>query len=37
VGVSDVVADAELISGMDPQPIATGFALNVDLPSVEPE
>jgi hypothetical protein len=37
VGVGDVVADTRFISGVDTQPIVTGFALNVDLSFVEPE
>jgi hypothetical protein len=37
VGVGDVVADMEMISGVDPQPIATVVALIVDVFSVEPE
>jgi hypothetical protein len=37
VGVGDVVADAGFISNVDPQLTATRFALDVDLPSVEPE
>jgi hypothetical protein len=37
VGVGDAVADTRFISGVDPQPIATGFALNVDPCFVEPE
>jgi hypothetical protein len=37
VGVGDVVANAGIISGVDPQPIATGFTLDVDPPSVEPD
>jgi hypothetical protein len=35
VGVGDVVADAGFISGVDPQPTAISFALDVDLPFVE--
>jgi hypothetical protein len=34
VGVGDGVADTGFI-GVDPQPIATGFALDVDMSSVE--
>jgi hypothetical protein len=37
VGVGDVVADAKMILGVDPQPIGIGFTVNVDVPSVEPE
>jgi hypothetical protein len=39
VGVGDAVADANtgFISGVDPQPISTDFALDVDPPSVKPE
>jgi hypothetical protein len=37
VGVGDVVADMRMISGVDPQPIATVVALIVDVFSVEPE
>jgi hypothetical protein len=37
VGVGDVAADTRFISGVDPQPIATGFALDVDPSFVEPE
>jgi hypothetical protein len=37
VGVGDVVADAKMILGVDPRPIGIGFAVNVDVPSVEPE
>jgi hypothetical protein len=35
VGVGDTIVDAGMNSGVDTQPIATGFTLNVDLPSVE--
>jgi hypothetical protein len=31
VSVGDAIADAGLISGVDPQPIATGFTLDIDL------
>jgi hypothetical protein len=37
VGVGDVVADAGMISDVDPQSIAIGFTLNVDLPFIELE
>jgi hypothetical protein len=37
VGVGDTVVDEGMISGADPQPIATGFTLNVDALFVEPE
>jgi hypothetical protein len=37
VGVGDVIADAEFILGVDSQPTATGFALDVDPPSVKSE
>jgi hypothetical protein len=37
VGVDDIVADMGFILGVDPQPIATGFTLYVDLSFVEPE
>jgi hypothetical protein len=37
VGVGDVVADAEFISDVDHSPIATYFALDIDLLSIEPE
>jgi hypothetical protein len=37
VGVGDVAADTGFISGVDPQPIATGFALYVDTSFIEPE
>jgi hypothetical protein len=37
VGVSDDVADMGFISGVDPQPIATGFVLDVDPCFVEVE
>jgi hypothetical protein len=37
VGVDDVAADTGFISGVDPQPIAIGFALDVDPSFVEPE
>jgi hypothetical protein len=37
VSVGDGVADTVFISGVDPQPIATGFALNVDPSFVELE
>jgi hypothetical protein len=37
MGVGDTIADAGMNSGVDPQPIAIGFTLNVDLPSVEPK
>jgi hypothetical protein len=33
----DGVANTCFISGMDPQPIGTGFALDVDPSLVEPE
>jgi hypothetical protein len=36
VGVGDAVADVGMISGVDPQPIATAFTLNVDAPFIEP-
>jgi hypothetical protein len=37
VGVGNVVTDAGFISDVDPQPTATCFTLDVDLPSVELE
>jgi hypothetical protein len=37
VGIGDAIADVSMISGVDPQPIATAFALNVDVPFIEPE
>jgi hypothetical protein len=37
VGVGDVIVDAEFILGVDPQPTAIGFTLDVDTPSIEPE
>jgi hypothetical protein len=37
VGVGDAAADTGFISGVDPQPIATGFAQDVELSFVEPE
>jgi hypothetical protein len=37
VDVGDSVADTGFISGVDPQPIGTGFALDVDLSFVEPK
>jgi hypothetical protein len=37
VGVGDVVVNTGLISGVDPQPIATGFALDVDLSFIDVE
>jgi hypothetical protein len=37
VGVGDAAADTGFISGVDPQPIATGFALDIDPSFVEPE
>jgi hypothetical protein len=37
VGVGDIVVDAGMISGVDPQQIATSFTLNVDPASSEPE
>jgi hypothetical protein len=37
VSVGDTVTDAGMISGVDHQPIATSFTLNVDAPFVEPE
>jgi hypothetical protein len=37
VGVGDVAANTGLISGVDPQPIATGFALDVDLSFIDVE
>jgi hypothetical protein len=37
VGVGDAAVDMGLISGVDPQPIATGFALDVDLSFIKPE
>jgi hypothetical protein len=36
VGVGDAAVDTEFISGVDPQPIATGFVLNFDPSFVEP-
>jgi hypothetical protein len=35
--VDDAIADAGFISGMDSQPTAIGFILDVDPPSVEPK
>jgi hypothetical protein len=35
--VDDAIADAGFISGMDPQPTAIGFILDVDPPSIEPK
>jgi hypothetical protein len=37
VGVGDDVADTGFISGVDFEPIATSFALNVDPPSIDLE
>jgi hypothetical protein len=37
VGVGDGVADTVFSSGVDPQPIAIGFALDVDPSFIEPE
>jgi hypothetical protein len=37
VGVGDAIADKGFISSVDHQPIATGFALDVDPSFVEPE
>jgi hypothetical protein len=37
VYVGDAVADTEFILGVDPQPITTGFTLDVDPSFVEPE
>jgi hypothetical protein len=37
VGVGDGVANTGFILGVDPQPIGTGFSLNVDTSFVEPE
>jgi hypothetical protein len=37
VGVGDDVADTGFISGVDFEPIATSFALNVDSPSIDLE
>jgi hypothetical protein len=37
VGVGDVAANMGLISGVDPQPIATGFILDVDLSFIDVE
>jgi hypothetical protein len=37
VDIGDVVVDMELISGVNHQSIATGFTLDIDLTSVEPE
>jgi hypothetical protein len=37
VGVGDVVVDVGFISGVDPQPTAIGFVLDVDPPFIEPE
>jgi hypothetical protein len=37
VGVGDVIVDAKFILGVDPQPTAIGFTLDVDTPSIEPE
>jgi hypothetical protein len=37
VGIGDVVADEGFILGVDHHPIAIGFTLDVDLPSVKPE
>jgi hypothetical protein len=37
VGVGDSVADTGFISGVDPQPIGTGFTLDIDPSFIEPE
>jgi hypothetical protein len=37
MSAGDVVTDSRFISNVDPQPIATGFALDVDSSFVEPE
>jgi hypothetical protein len=37
VGVGDAVVDAEFILDVDPQPTATRFTLDIDLPSIESE
>jgi hypothetical protein len=37
MGVRDAVADTRFISGVDPQPITTGFILDVDPSFIEPE
>jgi hypothetical protein len=37
VDVGDDVADTGFISGVDPQPIGTEFALDVELSFVKPE
>jgi hypothetical protein len=37
VGVGDAATDTMFILGVDPQPIATGFALDVNLSFVELE
>jgi hypothetical protein len=37
MGVRDAVADTRFISGVDHQPITTGFILDVDPSFIEPE
>jgi hypothetical protein len=37
VGVDDGVANTRFISRVNPQPIATGFTLDVDPSFIEPE
>jgi hypothetical protein len=37
VGVGDAIADTGFISIVDHQPIATGFAIDVDPSFIEPE
>jgi hypothetical protein len=37
VGIGDVVADTGFILSVDPQPTATGFALDDDPSFIEPE
>jgi hypothetical protein len=36
VGVGDAVADTGFISGVDPQSIASGFAVDVDPSFIKP-
>jgi hypothetical protein len=37
VGVGDAATDTGFISGVDAQPIATGFSLYIDSSFIEPE
>jgi hypothetical protein len=37
VSIGDAVTDTGFILGVDPQPIATGFAIDVDSSFIEPE